>query len=171
MMQTITQEREIMTTSGQANMPPIAELQAGEEIDTRFGRVTIYRTNPLVFPNGVLGIPDKYEYCLTNFPSEKLARFKLLQSLDEAELSFITLPLDIDNKIIDKADIETACKDLAYAPSNVTLLLLVTVHRAGNQVRLSVNARAPILIDTPRRIASQYVFHNSKYDIQHMITL
>lgn len=147
------------------------EQAGGEQVDTRFGKVTIYRTNPLVFPNGMLGIPDKFEYCLTNFPSEKLARFKLLQSLDDNDLSFITLPVDIDNAIIERKDIETGCRDLDMRIDSLTILLVVTVHRAGNAVRLSVNARAPIFIDTPRRIASQYVFHNNKYEIQHMITL
>lgn len=168
------QEQELrMTGSKPAGVPPqnVPSEQAGEVIDTRFGKVTVYRTNPLVFPNGVLGIPDKFEYCLTQFPSEKLARFKLLQSLDDAELSFITLPVDIDNMIVERKDVDTACRDMALDPSNVTLLFVVTVHRAGAQVRLSVNARAPIFIDTPRRVATQYVFHNSKYEIQHMITL
>lgn len=162
-----------MTGTGPATIPPQAmqEPSGGEAIDTRFGRVTIYRKNPLIFPNGLLGMPDKFEYCLTSFPSEKLARFKLLQSLDDTELSFITLPVEMENNIIERRDIELACKDLDLPGDNLTLLLIVTVHRAGNTVRLSVNARAPIFIDTPRRIATQYVFHNNKYQIQHMITM
>ena len=166
------QEQEmLMTGSGPVNMPAMPAQSDGEVVDTRFGKVKIYRTNPIVFPNGMLGMPDKFEYCLTQFPSEKLAKFKLLQSLDEKELSFITLPADVDNNIVERKDIETGCRDLELNIETLTLLFVVTVHRAGSQVRLSVNARAPIFIDTPRRIASQYVFHNSKYDIQHMITL
>lgn len=167
-------EQEIrMTGTGPAAMPPQAMTQPGdgEIIETRFGKVAVQRKNPLVFPNGLLGMPDKFEYCLTNFPSEKLARFKLLQSLDDIELSFITLPVDIDNAIIERRDIDLACKDLQLSTDTLTLLLIVTVHRAGNNVRLSVNARAPIFVDTPRRVATQYVFHNNKYQIQHMITL
>ncbi len=165
-------EQELRMT-GTAGLPPqiAPDESVAEVMQTRFGEVTIYRTNPLVFPNGMLGLPDKFEYCLTKLPSEKLARFKLLQSLDDAELSFITLPVDVDNKIIERKDVEVACRDLAYHISSVTLLFVVTVHRAGSQVKLSVNARAPIFIDTPKRVASQYVFHNSKYEIQHMITL
>lgn len=166
-------EQELRMT-GTAGAPPhmaVRDATAPEEVDTRFGRVTIYRTNPLVFPNGMLGIPDRFEYCLTTFPNEKLARFKLLQSLDATDLSFITLPIDIDNAIVDRADIEAACRDLALNMQQITLLLVVTVHRAGPQVRLSVNARAPIFVDTTRRIATQHVFHTNKYAIQHMISL
>lgn len=162
-----------MTGTGGVALPPqsMQEAAEAEVMDTRFGRVTIHRKHPLVFPNGLLGMPDKFEYCLTNFPSEKLSRFKLLQSLNDNELSFITLPVDVDNNIVERRDIDIACRDLEMKVDDLTMLLIVTVHRAGSNVRLSVNARAPIFIDTPRRVASQYVFHNNKYQIQHMITL
>ena len=169
----MTQEY-VMTGTGMVAIPPQAmpeEAQEIETIQTRFGQVTIYRKNPIVFPNGMLGLPDKFSFCLTKFPSEKLARFKLLQSLEDMELSFITLPLEMDNAVVERKDIEQACKDLEIASDDLTLLLVVTVHRTGNGVKLSVNARAPIFINTTRRVASQYVFHNTKYNIQHMITL
>ncbi len=115
-------EQELRMT-GTAGLPPqiAPDESVAEVMQTRFGEVTIYRTNPLVFPNGMLGLPDKFEYCLTKLPSEKLARFKLLQSLDDAELSFITLPVDVDNKIIERKDVEVACRDLAYDISSVTI--------------------------------------------------
>ncbi|MAR56076.1 MAG: hypothetical protein CMM93_02740 [Rickettsiales bacterium] len=166
----LTQEYH-MPETGSAPMPPIAASNDNEVIDTRFGKVTLNRKNPVVFPNGLLGFPDKFQYCLTTFPAEKLAKFKLLQSLEDTELSFITLPLELDNKILERADIELGCKDLDIPLKDLTLLLIVTVHRMGDHVRLSVNARAPLFVHAEKRVASQYVFHNPKYDIQHMITL
>lgn len=164
----------VMTGTGMVAIPPQSlpeEASDVETMQTRFGQVTVYRKNPIVFPNGLLGLPDKFSFCLTKFPSEKLARFKLLQSLEDAELSFITLPLEMDNAVVDRADIDQACKDLEITHDDLTLLLIVTVHRTGAGVKLSVNARAPIFINTTRRVASQFVFHNAKYNIQHMITL
>ena len=58
----------------------------------------------------------------------------------------------------------------AQSNIGVALLLVVTVHRQSNGVKLSVNARAPIFISTLRRVATQYVFHNNKYEIQHLVT-
>lgn len=159
------------TESAMVPPEPVADGNSPEVIDTRFGKVTIYRKNPIVFPNGLLGMPDKFEYCLTKLPSEKLARFKLLQSLDDQALSFITLPLEVDNPIIDREDLAVACKDLEIRMEELSLLLIVTVHRLPTGVKLSVNARAPVCVNTPRRVANQYVFHNNKYNIQHMITL
>lgn len=147
-----------------------AQLPETETVDTRFGKVTVFRRNPIVFPNGVLGMPDKFQFCLTNFPAEKLARFKLLQSLDDLQLSFITLPLELENTIIERADLEQAAKDLDIATDQMALLLIVSVHRESSGVKLSVNARAPILMNAARRIAHQYVFASSKYDIRHMVS-
>ena len=163
----------LMTGSGTVAMPPQAmpEEPESDVMNTRFGQVTVYRKNPIVFPNGLLGIPDTFSYCLTKFPSEKLARFKLLQSLEDAELSFITLPIEMDNAVVAREDIITACKEIEMNVDDLTMLLIVTVDRTPSAVRLSVNARAPIFINTPRRVATQYVFHSNKYQIQHMITL
>lgn len=161
------------TRSQSTIVPPqtMPEMSGKEVIDTRFGKVEIYRQNPIVFPNGLLGMPDKFEFCLTNFPSDKLKRFKLLQSLDDLDLSFITLPVELANPIVEKADIENACRDLELPIGELTLLFIVTVHRQPNGVQLSVNARAPIFVHSMRRIATQYVFHNNKYQIQHVISM
>jgi flagellar assembly factor FliW len=146
------------------------QLPETELVETRFGKVTIYRRNPIVFPNGVLGMPDKFQFCLTDFPIEKLARFKLLQSIDDLQLSFITLPLEIDNTIIAREDLVQAAKDLELPVDQMAVLLIVSVHREAAGVKLSVNARAPILMNAPRRIAHQYVFGSSKYDIRHLVS-
>ncbi len=163
----------IMSGSGPAILSqsmPESHVAASEEIETRFGRVVVYRQQPISFPNGLLGIPDKMQYCLTRFPSEKMARFKLLQSLEDTQLSFITLPVDITNPLIEQADIEQAASDLDIAVGGLAVLLVVTVHRESGLAKLSVNARAPILINVNRRVAVQYVFPHTKYLIRQPLT-
>lgn len=157
-----------MSGSGPAMMSPgvMPERSDSEIIDTRFGKVTIYRTNPIVLPNGMLGQPDKNQFCLTNFPSEKMARFKLLQSLDDTALSFITLPVEASNPIVERADMEQASRDLNIPLDQLVTLFVVSVHREAGAVKLSVNARAPIMLDAVRRVATQHVFHNAKYQIR-----
>lgn len=168
----LTQEY-AMTGTGPAilSQTAVTETPDTEVIDTRFGKVTLYRKNPIVFPNGVLGMPDKFQFCLTSFPSEKLSRFKLLQSLDDHALSFIMLPVELDTSLIDRADIDQACKDLDLSADNAALLLIVTVSREAGAVQMSVNTRAPIFMNVQRRLASQYVFHNAKYQIRQPVTL
>ena len=98
-----------------------------------------------------------------------MQQFTLLQSLDDKSLAFITLPLNMDNPIIAEGDLKNACRDLQIAEGSLAALLVVSVHRGPAQVRLSVNARAPLLIDAERRMGVQYVFQNDQYKVQHML--
>ncbi len=138
-----------------------------EVIDTRFGKITLQKKSPLTFPRGLLGMADKFNFFLTDFPSPKLSHFKLLQSLDDYDLSFITLPLGLQNGIIMAEDLSHACKELGIAVENLVTLLIVSVHRMPGKTTLSVNARAPLLIDSQMRLAAQYVFPTDRYTVQH----
>lgn len=141
-----------------------------EIIETRFGRVAITHENPLLFPSGPLGMPELTRFCITQLPGEKMNGFKLLQSLDDLTVSFIVLPLAVENPIIEKEDVLKACSDIGVAPENIAILVIVSVHRSLNSTKLSVNARAPIIIDSTARVGGQYVFADSKYQVQHFIT-
>lgn len=141
-----------------------------EVVPTRFGEVAVNREQAVFFPQGLLGMPDKYQFALAHFPSPKMSQFKLFQSLDDHDLSFITLPLDLSNPIIEEGDISQACQDLDIPVQEMVLLLIVSVHRMPERVTLSVNARAPLLIDVSRRHGAQYVFMNDKYKVQHIIS-
>jgi flagellar assembly factor FliW len=160
----------MMTGSGPAEMSPGALVQPEpEEINTRFGRITVDPRQQILFPSGLLGMPEKVHYCLARFPSEKMARFKLLQSLEDPSLSFITLPVDITNPLILREDLEQAARDLDIPLSDLAVLLVVTVHRATGAAQLSVNARAPLLIHAGRRVATQFVFPHNRYQIRQAL--
>ena len=140
-----------------------------EVIQSRFGEITVDASRSIIFPRGLLGMPDKSNFVLTNFTSQKMEQFKLLQSLDELQLSFITLPLDLNNSIISVADIRGAADDLEIAYDNLVVLLIVSVHRSPDSVRLSVNARAPLFLDVKQKLGMQFVFPNDSYKVQHML--
>lgn len=143
---------------------------AGEiTIKSRFGDVVVSANKSIAFPRGLLGMPDKFNFVLANFPSAKMQQFKLLQSLDDVALSFITLPLDVQNPIIAIDDVRLICRDLQVAEQQLAMLLIVSVHRMPDRVKLSVNSRAPIIIDAERRVGVQYVFQNDTYKVQHML--
>ena len=142
-----------------------------EVIDTRFGKITLQKNSSITFARGLLGMPDKFHFFLTEFPSEKLRRFKLLQSLDDYGLTFITLPLNLNNDIITADDLSHACKELKIAVENLVTLLIVSVQRLPGKTMISANARAPLLIDTSMRLAAQYVFPTDRYQVQHTIIM
>jgi len=140
-----------------------------ETIKSRFGEITVDPSKAIVFPRGLLGMPDKFNFALTNFPNQKMQQFMLLQSLDDHNLSFITLPLDMQNAIIQINDLKMACRELQVNEASVAPLLIVSVHRGLEGVKLSVNARAPLLIDANSKIGMQYVFQQDIYKVQHML--
>ena len=106
---------------GQSMLASAAASEQEQELDTRFGRIAIQPRQSIYFPTGLLGMPDSNNFCLTHFPSEKMARFKLLQSLDDVALSFITLPIDLENPIIERADLEQAAGDVEMSIGDVAL--------------------------------------------------
>ncbi|MDX1974760.1 MAG: flagellar assembly protein FliW [Rickettsiales bacterium] len=140
-----------------------------ETILTRFGEITVDVSKSMVFPRGLLGMPDKSNFVVAPFPNKKMEQFVLLQSLDDQSLSFIALPLPVDNAIIKAQDLKNASRDVQIPETNLLSLLIVSVHRHPAGVKMSVNARAPVLIDSERRIGLQYVFQQDSYKVQHML--
>jgi len=140
-----------------------------ETISSRFGEITVDSSKSILFPRGLLGMPDGSNFVLANFPNPKMQQFMLLQSLDQPQLSFITLPLELNNAIIAAADVKSACRDMQIEERHLALLLIVSVHRSLSDVKLSVNARAPLFIDAERRTGGQYVYQHDAYKVQHML--
>jgi len=147
----------------------VPEISMSEVIQSRFGEIMVDVERAVAFPNGLLGMPDKSHFILANFSSPKMEQFTLLQSLDDTALSFITLPLEINNSIISAADIRGAADDLQIKYDDLAILLIVSVHRSPDKIRLSANARAPLFIDVKRKVGAQYVFQNDHYKVQSML--
>ncbi|MDX2112438.1 MAG: flagellar assembly protein FliW [Alphaproteobacteria bacterium] len=167
----------MFSSAGYYGMPTQLPISSGQDvagapagvIKSRFGEVAVDPAKILSFPRGLLGMPERFQFILTSFPSDKMAQFKLLQSTEDEALSFITLPLDLDNPIIARGDILLACRDLGIAEQDLAMLLIVSVHRTPDQVKLSVNARAPLMVDAQRRLGVQHVFSSDDYKVQHML--
>lgn len=173
MYQTVTQQNNVSPEVVNAALEEAKAEEGNKKVfDTRFGEIEMSLDNPIIFPQGLLGIAGNFEYVLTDFPSEKLSEFKLLQSLNDPTVSFITMPLPVDNRLIEKEDLVKAAGDVGVDDvENLTVLLIVSVHRSPLEKKISVNARAPLLVYVPNRTAVQYVFQNSKYQVQTMLTM
>ncbi|MCE3233068.1 MAG: flagellar assembly factor fliW [Rickettsiaceae bacterium] len=163
-MQTVTEQPSALKA------PLAPPMQTTKKIHSRFGEIELDLTSKVTFKHGLLGLPEAVSFGLTDLPNMKTDQFKLLQSLDDDALSFIVVPSQYDNQIYEKADLEEACKTLGYRPNVLLVLFIVTVHEENGQRHVSVNAKAPILVDALTRAATQYVFQSSAYAIQHRIS-
>lgn len=151
-------------------MEPLVETSV---IESRFGEVIINEDNRIFFPYALPGIPNSFNFCLANLPRTThegiFQKFKVLQSLDDTTLSFAVLPLDKENSFIETQDLLTACEALAIKEENLLVLLIVSVHRTPDSVSLSVNTRAPVLVDAENKLAAQFIFMDNKYKVRHML--
>ena len=147
-----------------------APLDAAEEnitVKSRFGEVKISPKNAISFPHGLLGLPQFKVYSLAEMPNPKLGHFKLLQSLEDEELSFAVLPIDPKNALVDEADIDECCSATGVERKDLGLMLIVSVQRQVTGNKITVNLRAPLVVDTSRKVAMQYVFPHNKYQIAY----
>ena len=140
-------------------------------IETRFGALAFGPENRLMLPVGLLGFADYRHFGLAELPQAELAEFRLLQSLDDHSLSFIVTTLRIDEGIVAREDLEDAALSVGVPLEVAAFLLIVTVRPAPEGSSVTVNLRAPVVVDVNRAIARQVVMANSGYPIQQPIQL
>ncbi len=152
------------------NMDSETETGKEEIIESRFGKIKVNRANAIYFPRGILGFPENLDFCLADMPNAGMERFKILQCMNDTDLSFVVLPVTVKNEMIDEPDIDEACEILGIEKDSLALLLIVSVHRKTTSVSLSVNVRAPLFLDTDNKVAAQFVLPNNKYLIRQFLS-
>ena len=138
-------------------------------IQTRFGEMVVDPASVLRLPRGILGFANEHDYALASLPAERFGSFKLLQSLTTADLSFIVAPYETADGLIAEADLDEAFRALDIASGDRAVLLVVSVRKTGEKVSVSVNLRAPIVVDMKSRTAWQYVLSNPEYSVRHAL--
>lgn len=126
----------------------------------------------IYMPAGLSGFSDNNIFALANFPSEISNSFKLLQCLTDPELAFIVAPYNPDSNLLAAEDINPAVATHGIAPENLAIVLIVTLQKPDGKdnVEMTVNMRAPILIDTARQTAFQIRLNKPQYDYRHPLT-
>lgn len=138
-------------------------------IQSRFGELIVDPVTKILFEFGILGLPSAMSFCLAELPG-RISQFKLLQCLEDHDLSFLVIPADIENQVVSRKDLEDACGVLDIEIENLLVLFIVTVYFQNGQQHVSINAKAPVLVDVETKKAAQYVLQNAEYDIQHRIS-
>ncbi len=153
--------------------PPEAAAPASDGqrliIESRFGTLAVAAQNAVTFPRGLLGFGELHSYALADLDDPRFAQFKVLQSLEDAQLSFLVLPVDPASGLITPADLAAACETLSIAVEDVAILLVITV-RKSQDVGVTANLRAPLLIDTAGRTGVQYVLPGNRYPVRYRLS-
>lgn len=122
-----------------------------------FGEIEIDESKIITFEDGIIGFPDMKKFTLI-FDEEKEGRpsISLLQSMDEPEIAFPVMdPLFVCETYNPSVEDELL-KNLGTIKED-NLYVLVTVTVPQNIKELAVNLKAPIVINTDTRKASQII--------------
>jgi flagellar assembly factor FliW len=149
-----------------------------KQITSRFGVINLNLAKTLAFNNGLLGVVDKMDFCLAEFPAPIFGNFKILQSVDDDNLSFIVLPIgdiSVASNFIHEEDLLEASNNLKINPQDVIILLITSVSHINDiegksLAQISVNMKAPLIIDSKNLTGNQYILLSDKYQIQHIIS-
>jgi len=150
---------------------PVLETPAegGETftLHTRFGAFEVDPALTIDMPQGPIGFTEMHRFVLLDVPNGDGGPFKLYQSLDDAGLTFVVVPLPEGSEAIEEADLAAACEAYCIVRENAAFLLIATI-RPGidGKPETTVNLKAPIVLDTRNLVARQVVFSGERYPMR-----
>jgi len=155
-------DRDTLAEEGTANVA----CKDSVVVETRFGTFEFSEKNTIHMPRGPHGFTQYRDFGLANLPPPAPENFKLLQSLDDTQLSFIVTPLNVESGAVAVDDLRDGALSVGIDPDKAIFLLIVTLRAGDNGTTATVNLRAPIVLDLERRIARQVILANNAYPIQ-----
>lgn len=138
------------------------------KLQTRhFGEILIREEDAVIFENGLPGFEALRKFILMD-GEDPASPFKWLQSVDSPELAFalvdpfaVILEYDVEltDDTVRKLEIESSEEALVYAivvvPEDVT--------------RMTMNLKAPVVINTTAHKGMQVVLDTDRYSVRHYI--
>ncbi len=155
----------------------LIETESEEIIITRFGKAIFNVEKAIYFPHGLLGIKHVKSFIIVAYPDVNVKSYSLLQSIEDKNLCFLTIPLTPDffatkDSLLAHDDISNALTQYDIDEANLAIILVATIHNNKNNKihKVSVNLKAPLLIDTLKLIGYQHVFIKQDYPIKYFIS-
>ena len=136
-------------------------------VTTRFGEIDIDESKIIDMRGGILGFEHLKKYALHIRDDNK--PFWWLQSLEDGAIAFVVI-----NPYYAKADYEPMISDNDVklleieGAEDVVLLAILTIRQ--NPFSVSMNLRAPIVINAKKKIAKQIVLEDVTYPVQYYLT-
>jgi flagellar assembly factor FliW len=151
-----------------------ADMSAPEAvvIDNRFGTFRFEPEQMLSLPQGISGFGQHRRFGLANMPGDGAANnFRLFQSLDEPSLSFIVWPTTADDALIAAEDVDQILATFAISREALVLLHIITIREEVGTISMTLNIKAPVVVDANERTALQHVIPGETYSVRQPLTL
>lgn len=134
-----------------------------------FGEVDITEDKVITFDEGLMGFEEYKRFTLLyNNEDDKRSPVSWLQSMDEEKLAFpVILPFAV------KEDYQPVINDTLLEPlgeltdDNVSVLLTMSVPK--DITKMTVNLKAPLVINSDIRKGTQVIVENQDYQIKFPI--
>jgi len=160
---------ETVTASTMAGMStPEAEPES-YLVESRYGELTFSAEQVTTMQRSILGFPHLSKFGLAKLPAQNSENLVLLQSLEDANTSFPCFALDMHNPLIEEKDLAGTYESLGIKPENGAILCILTIRQEDGKNIITANLRAPIFVDSARRMAWQVVLSNPRYPIRHTL--
>ena len=158
-----------LTTLLDETLPTAGGTSQDIMLTNHFGDFVVHADTVLTFDYGIIGFSEFKSFALVKLPHlDTETPFRLLVSLDEPHLSFIVFPTTCQSPLIEKQDVSALCDRYKINPSDLLLLHIASIHEDatfGNKITL--NLKAPIVIDANTRRAEQHVFTDKDYALHY----
>ena len=136
-------------------------------VTTRFGEIDIDESKIIDMRGGILGFEHLRTFIL--HMHDQGNPFSWFQSIEDGGVAFAVV-----NPFVAKTDYEPEISDYDIRlleienVQDVVLMGIVTVHQ--HPISVSVNLRAPIVINAKKKIAKQIVLEDAAYPVQYYLT-
>lgn len=133
---------------------------------TRFGALEVPETEIIAFSTGLPGFEDAKRFVTVE--SDDTDPFVWLQSIDHAELAFLTIPPQLIVREY-QPEVSDEARQVLRLESDVDVQVLAIVTVPENPREMTANLRAPIVINRTARVGRQEVGLTGRYPLRHRI--
>lgn len=137
-------------------------------IQTRiFGEVTIGDDKMIHFPKGIVGFPDLKDFALIHdAEAGNQGGIRWLQSVQEPNFAMPVIdPLSVKPDYNPQVDDEL----LTTIGGLEDVLVLVTITVPSDLTQMSVNLKAPIIVNVAEKKACQIILEQEEYPVKFMV--
>lgn len=131
-----------------------------------FGEIEADESRVIEIIGGILGFEDQTRFVMID--NSESTPFIWLQSLDRESTAFFVINpfLVVPEYVPEISDVDGQTLEL-QDPAQAMVMAIATVRR--DPFRVSINLRAPVIINPEKRIARQIVLENTQWQIQHFL--
>ncbi|MFT3984506.1 MAG: flagellar assembly protein FliW [Lachnospiraceae bacterium] len=132
-----------------------------------FGEIEVEEEKKITFVSGIIGFPELKDFLLIH-DSDSSGGIRWLQSVQEPAFA-----MPVIDPLIVEPDYNPQIEDELLTPLNIaeetTMLVLVTITVPKEVEKMSVNLKAPIVINGETRKASQIIADEERYSVKYPI--